>query len=339
MARLSRRYVGGRLVRFVLTVWIGLTLMFAIPRLGASNPTDAILARLLTGGGGGPDAEAIANSYAERFGLHEPILTQYVDYLRNCVTFDFGRSLSQFPSTVSSLVSAAAPWTFGLVIAATLISFLLGTLIGAVLGWEATPRWIRRILPGVLLFSSLPAFMVGIVLIFFFAQQWQVLPFAGAYSSSVTPGFNWPFISSVGEHAILPLLSIVLVQMGAWAFAMRGMMVTTAAEDYVILAEAKGLRPRTVFANYGVRTAILPQLTSLGLALGSVAGGVVVVEVIFAYPGMGDLLFQAILANDYTLIEGVSYVLILGVAIATLVLDLLYPFLDPRISYGRGVTV
>ncbi|TCO61105.1 ABC transporter permease [Actinocrispum wychmicini] len=335
MPRLSARYVGGRAVRLVLTVWISLTLMFAIPRLGASSPTEAILGRLLTSGGGGADVAAIANSYAERFGLHKPVLVQYLDYLRNSITFDFGRSLSQFPTTVGSMVSTAAPWTFGLVIAATLISFVLGTTIGALLGWARTPRWVRRVLGSFLVFSSLPSFMVGIVLLFFFAQLWPVLPFAGAYDSDVVAGFNMPFIGSVLRHSVLPLLSVVLVQMGGWAFGMRGMMITTAAEDHMVLAEAKGLRSRSIFLHYGVRAAILPQATSLGLALGTVAAGVVVVETVFAYPGLGNMLFQAVLANDYSLIEGIAYLLILGVAMSTFVLDLVYPFLDPRISYTR----
>ena len=211
---------------------------------------------------------------------------------------------------------------------------MIGTLIGATLGWQKSPRWLRRVLPATLIFSSLPAFMVGIVLLFLFAQQWQLFPFAGAYGSSVSPGFNGPFVVSALSHGFLPVLSLVAVQTGAWAIGMRGMLVTTAAEDYVVLGEAKGLRASTLFFQYGVRTAILPQVTSLGLALGTVAGGVVVVETVFAYPGLGNLLYQAILANDYTLIEGIAYFLILGVAVCTFLLDLVYPFLDPRISYA-----
>ncbi|MYS85111.1 ABC transporter permease [Embleya scabrispora] len=330
MSRLTRRYVLGRAARLVLTVWLGLTLMFIIPRLGRSSPADAIIAKLAAGGGAADPS--LVNAYEKRLGLHESLWHQYLDYLWNAIRFDQGYSLSEFPATVNSIVLEALPWTFGLVISATLISFVMGTLIGAIMGWPKSPRALRRILPITLLFSSLPAFMIGIVLLFLFAQQWHLLPFSGAYSADVVPGPNLPFVSSVVSHAILPLLSVVLVQMGAWAMGMRGMLITTTSEDYVMLAEAKGLRPHSVFLHYGIRTAILPQVTSLGLALGTAAGGVVVVETVFAYPGLGNLLYQAILANDYTVIEGVAFFLILGVSVSTFLLDLVYPFLDPRID-------
>jgi peptide/nickel transport system permease protein len=333
MRRFSWQYVGSRLVRLVLTVWLGVTLMFVIPRLARSSPTDAIVAKLAAAGGS--VNQDLVDAYARRFGLHEPMWRQYLDYLWNTVRFDQGYSLSQFPDTVNQRIAQAAPYTIGLVVSSTVVAFLVGTLIGAVMGWEKSPRWVRRVLAVTLTFSSLPAFMVGIVLLFIFAQQWHLLPFSGAYSSDVVPGLNGPFLGSILEHALLPVLSVVLVQMGAWAIGMRGMLVTTAAEDYMQLAEAKGLKPRSVFVNYGIRTAILPQVTSLGLALGTVAGGVVVVETVFAYPGLGNLLYQAILANDYTVIEGVAFYLIVGVAVSTFLLDLLYPFLDPRIAVGK----
>lgn len=330
MSRMTWRYLLGRAARLVLTIWLGVTLMFVIPRLGRSNPIDAILARLAVAGGSAN--QDLADQYARRFGLNEPLWRQYLDYLWNTVRLDQGYSLSEYPSTVNGLVMRAAPWTFGLMIAATLVAFLLGTLIGATLGWEKSPRLLRRVLPVTLTFSSLPPFMIGIVLSFVFAQHWNLLPFSGAYDSDVVPGANLPFIASVLSHATLPLLSVVLVNLGMFALGMRGMLITTAADDHMLLAEAKGLRSRTVFLQYGVRTAILPQVTSLGLALGTVAGGSMLVEIIFAYPGLGNLLFQAVLANDYTVIEGVAVFLILGVAASTFVLDLIYPLLDPRVS-------
>ena len=334
MKSLSWRYLLGRVMRLALTVWLALTLIFVIPRLGKSNPADAIMARLAQSGGSG--SQELIDSYIERFGLNDPLWQQYLAFIWNTVRFDNGYSLSEFPTSANTLITQAAPWTFGLVIFSTLIAFVIGTLIGALMGWAKTPRWLGRLLPGSLIFSSLPAFMLGIILLFLFARVWPVFPFSGAYDAQLTPGWNGPFISSVLWHAALPVISVVLVQIGSWALGMRGMIVTTGGEDYMVLAEAKGVRPWTLFNRYAVRNAILPQVTALGLALGTAASGVVVVETVFAYPGLGSLLYRAILANDYTLIEGVSYLLILGVAVSVFVLDLIYPLLDPRINYGRS---
>jgi len=333
MKSLSWRYVLGRVGRIALTVWIALTLIFVIPRLGKSDPADAILARLAQSGGG--SNQALVESYIQRFGLHDPVWQQYLNFIWNSVRFDNGYSLSQFPTQTNTLIAQAAPWTFGLVIVSTLVAFVLGTLVGAAMGWHNTPRWLKRILPGSLVFSSLPAFMLGIILLFFFSQVWPIFPFSGAYDAQIPPGWNAPFIGSVIRHAVLPVLSVVLVQLGSWAIGMRGLIVATSGEDYMLLAEAKGIKPWALFRSYAVRNSILPQFTVLGIALGTAASGVVVVETVFAYPGLGSLLYRAILANDYTLIEGVSYLLILGVSASVFVLDIIYPLLDPRINYGR----
>ena len=177
--------------------------------------------------------------------------------------------------------------------------------------------------------------MLGILLVYTFAFGLRWFPFAGAFARGLEPEVSWEFIKSVIYHGTLPALAIVVTTMGFWALGMRGMMVTTTGEDYMILAEAKGLRPSRIFWLYGVRNAILPQITALALTLGSIAGGSVIVEYIFTYPGMGYLLYEGIVNTDYTLIQGIVYFLIVGVALAVLIIDLLYPLIDPRISYQK----
>jgi peptide/nickel transport system permease protein len=177
--------------------------------------------------------------------------------------------------------------------------------------------------------------MLAILLIYVFGYGLRVLPTGGGYGRDLTIGFNVPYMLSVLQHALLPALSIVIASMGYWALGMRGMMITNAGEDYIILARAKGLSPARLFLRYAVRNAVLPQVTALALTLGSIVGGATLVEYLFAYPGMGYLLYQGIVSNDYALIQGIVFMLILTTATAVLIIDLVYPFIDPRISYQQ----
>jgi peptide/nickel transport system permease protein len=245
--------------------------------------------------------------------------------------------LASFPSRVDEMIARALPWTVGLLFIAVIFSFLIGNTIGAILGWRRTPEWVKQLLPVSMTFTSVPFFMLGILFIyvFVFGLRWFPTP-SGAYDSSLPRGFNWPFILSVIHHGALPAFSVVMASMGFWALGMRGMMVTNTGEDYMILADAKGLRPRRIFWLYGVRNSVLPQVTALALSLGGIVGGSTLVEFIFAYPGIGYLLYQGIVTNDYTLMQGIVFLLIVCTATAVLILDLLYPLIDPRITYERG---
>lgn len=336
MGGLSIGYVAKRLGMWFLTVWLGSTLIFIIPRLAPGDPVTAMVSRMLAQAGYVEGAAEMIEAWRARFGLDGPILVQYWNYLRNLATFDLGFSLSSFPSQVNEMVADALPWTMGLLIVATIISFVLGNLIGALLAWRRTPGWIRALLPITLTFTSIPFFMFGILLIYLFAFALDWFPTSGGVGRGVTQGWNWDFMMSVAYHALLPAISIVVTSMGFWALGMRGMMITNDGEDYMILAEAKGLRPFRVFWVYGIRNSILPQITALALSLGLIAGGSTLVEYIFAYPGMGYLLYLGIVNNDYTLIQGIVFILILGTATAVLILDLLLPLVDPRITYERG---
>lgn len=336
MGGLTKEYVIKRIGMFLLTVWLGTTIIFIIPRLAPGDPVQAMVGRMMIVGTNVKNCNEIINAWRKRFGLDQPIYIQYIRYLYNSATFNTGYSLASFPSRVDDMVARAMPWTLGLLSVATLISFILGNAIGALLAWRRTPRLAKMLLPLSLTFTSIPAFMLGILLLYVFAFQLDWLPYAGAYEWGLTPGWNWEFVLSVIKHATLPALAVVLVRMGFWALGMRGMMITTDGEDYMILAEAKGLRPWRIFWRYGIRNAILPQVTALGITLGSIVGGFVVVELVFTYPGMGYLLYRAILSSDYTLIQGIVFYVIVGVSLAVLILDLIYPLLDPRITYRRS---
>ncbi|HEY8201684.1 MAG TPA: ABC transporter permease, partial [Actinomycetota bacterium] len=196
--------------------------------------------------------------------------------------------------------------------------------------------WMRWLMPPLWAFHAIPFFLLGLILIYLFAFRFPVLPMFGGYSAGAFPALTVPFVLDLVWHAILPALSIILVATGGWALSMRGMMVTTQGEDYVIFAEAKGLKSLTIFLRYCVRNALLPQATGLALALGQIVSGAVLVEVIFGYPGIGTVLFQAIRENDHFLIQGIVFTVIIALGLATLILDAVYPLLDPRISYRKA---
>ena len=335
MRGLTRAYVIRRLGMYVLTVWLGSTIIFIIPRLVPGDPVAAMIGRMSQSAGRVENSAEIINAWRARFGLDAPVPIQYVNYLRNALTLDLGYSLAHFPATVREMVAQAVPWTIGLLALATIISFVIGNVIGALMAWGPTPRWLKRLLPLTLTFTSIPFFMLAILLIYVFGYGLRILPASAGYGRDLQISWNLPFMLSVAQHAILPALAIVIASMGYWALGMRGMMITNAGEDYIILARAKGLSPSRLFFRYAMRNAVLPQVTALALTLGSIVGGATLVEYLFAYPGMGYLLYQAIVTNDYSLIQGIVFILILATATAVLLIDLLYPFIDPRISYQQ----
>jgi peptide/nickel transport system permease protein len=336
MGGITWGYVLRRIGMWLLTILIGTTLIFMIPRLAPGDPVAAMVGRMSAQSGFVENSAQIIEAWRARFGLDQPLPVQYMNFLFNSLRFDLGYSLASFPSRVDDMVLNALPWTIGLLSVATLLSFIIGNTIGALMAWDRTPGIVRTLLPVTLTFTSIPFFMLGILLIYVFAFGLRWLPPSGAFGRGLTQGFNLEFMSSVVYYAILPAMAIVITSMGLWAIGMRGMMITTAGEDYMILAEAKGLSPSRVFWLYGVRNSILPQVTALALSLGAIVGGSLLVEYIFAYPGVGYLLYQGIVTSDYTLIQGIVFMLIFVTATAVLILDLLYPLIDPRITFERG---
>jgi peptide/nickel transport system permease protein len=329
-------YLAKRFGIFLVIVWLAATLNFFLPRLSGQDPVRVkLLQQAQLGGYVQTGIEAMVKEYETRFGLDKPLWRQYLTYLHDVARLDFNYSIANYPRTVSGMIADAIPWTVGLLGTTTVLSFSLGTFLGALLAWPRAPKWMRWLMPPLWAFHAIPFFLFGLILMYLFAFQVQWLPMFGGYSAGAFPALTWEFAGDVIRHAILPALSIVLVATGGWALAMRGMMVTTQGEDYVIFAEAKGLKSLTIFLRYCVRNAILPQTTALALALGQILSGAVLVEVIFGYPGIGTVLFLAIRENDHFLIQGIVFTVIVALGLATLLLDAMYPLLDPRISYRK----
>ncbi len=327
-------YVVRRLLMFVVILWAAATLNFFLPRISGGDPIRSRLHQSAATGGAVQSGMAeMVEVYQEKFGLNDPLWQQYLVYLGDIARLDFGYSMANYPETVWGVLGSAIPWTIGLLLTTTLLAFLLGTLLGALLGWRHTPGWVQYLFPPLLLFSAVPFFLLGLILLYLFAFQWPIFPLFGGYSPGSIPEWSWSFAWDVLEHSFLPALSILLASMGFWALGMRGMMITAEGEDFMIFAEASGMKKPTLFFHFAVRNALLPQTTALGLSLATILSGGLLVEVIFNYPGVGGMLYRSILLFDYFVVQGIIFSIVLCVSIATLILDLIYPLLDPRISY------
>jgi peptide/nickel transport system permease protein len=333
---MSITYLIQRTLQLALIVFISVTINFILPRLIPGDPIEAALAtKIAVSGNVSVDVEKVADAYRAKFGLDQPMWKQYLNYWGDVFRFDLGVSLVYFPETVISRIGSAIPWTVSLLTVSILIAFGLGTFFGALLAWPRTPAIVHVILSPLLLLSTIPFFLLGIILLSLFAVELRLFPPGGGFSPTLILGRNLESVLDVLHHSMLPALSIVLGSVGGWAIGMRAMMVSVLSEDYVTFAEAKGLHPRRIFSWYGMRNALLPQVTQLALALGGVFGGTVLVEAMFSYPGIGTLLFSAIAGKDFFVIQGIVLILILTLAGALFIIDLVYPLLDPRIRYQR----
>lgn len=329
-------YLLTRSAQLVPIVFIAVTINFMIPRLIPGDPVEAALqTRIAMTGSQDANVAEIARIYRAKFGLDRPLWQQYLNYWGDIFRFDLGVSLADFPQPVISKVRSALPWTLGLLGVSTLLAFAFGTVLGALAAWPRAPRFVKALLPPFMLMSAVPFFLLAILLMSLFAVELRVFPPGGGFDPIKILRINLVSIIDIIYHAILPSMALVLGGIGSWALGMRAMMVSTLGEDYITFAEAKGLPPRRIFLWYGLRNALLPQVTHLAIALGSILSGAVLVEAMFSYPGLGGLLFGAIAGKDYFVIQGIVLMLILSLALALLIVDLIYPLVDPRIRYAK----
>ena len=325
-------YLLRRIGMAALVMFVALSVNFAIPRLMPGDPVEQQLAAISAAGGQTGDmAEAVAAMRA-RLGLDRPLAVQYLAFLAHSVRFDLGVSVASYPQPVAQIVLAGLPWTIGLLGTATLLSFVAGSLLGAMMAWPRASKLLKFLALPVVVLSAVPYFILGIVLMALLGILWPILPVAGGYPFGMVPNADIATALGIAKHAVLPGLSIVLASLGTWAVAMRGMVVGVLGEDYIMLAEAKGLSERRIFLAYGLRNALLPQFTQLALKLGLLVSGAILVEVIFAYPGIGYRLYVAIGQKDVFVVQGIVLLLSLSIALAMLLLDLIYPLIDPRVA-------
>lgn len=318
-----------RLGFYIVTAVIAVSLDFWIPRLIPGNPLDALLSKSQ-----GQLSKATIAAMGQQLGVGTKtgLWGQYIDFWNNAIHFNFGISVSNGFVPVSSIIGAAAPWTLGLVGVSTVISFVLGTGIGTIIGWKRG-SWMDNLLPLVTFFQAAPYFFLAFLAVEFLAVDLGWFPSGGAHGNLDFPAFDWTFISDVLEHAILPALTIVVASAAGWIVGMRNVMLTTMDEDYVLLAAAKGLPRRTVVW-YAARNAILPSISGFALAIGFIVSGALLTEIVFSYPGLGLLLVNAVASNDYGLLQAIFIIITFAVLAANLIADFVYVFLDPRIRQG-----
>jgi len=322
-----------RVLFLILVIWAASTITFFIPRLSEKNPIRERFAELARSGGFSPaDMDKIIAAYSAKFGLDKPLLQQYGDYISSIARFDLGVSYNKYPKTVMGLIMDSLPWTITLLLVTTVLSFVFGNLLGAVAAWPRAPQWVRSFAAPFILFQGVPPVLLGVLLLFFIGFKLKLAPLGGAYSTGVIPDWSSPaFIWDVVHHQLLPGLALLLGSVGGWVLTMRGMGVTIQGEDYVNFAEHKGLDGGVIFRDYYLRNALLPQATGLALALGTVVSSAIIIESQFGLPGLGRVLDAAIRSNDFLVIYGVVLFVIIAVATLMVLMEFIYPLLDPRI--------
>lgn len=334
---MSVGYIVRRFLIFLVVVWAAATFNFLLPRLGGSNPVrQKLVSQSALSGAVQAGLEEMVKEFETKFGLDKPLWQQYLTYLSDMSRLDFNYSIANYPRRVVDMMLEAIPWSAALLLITTLLGFLIGNLLGALMAWPRAPKFLNYVMPPIMMMGAIPYFLLGLILVYVFGFYMGLFPMFGGYKTGTIPTLTLGFIGDVIMHSILPALSIILVSTGGWALGMRSLMVMTQGEDYVIFADAMGLRDRTVFTRYSIRNALLPQVTALALALGQIVSGAVLVEVIFGYPGIGTVLYQAIRGSDYYLVQGIVFVVIVSIGLATFILDIIYPLLDPRITYRKA---
>jgi len=332
-------YLLKRIGIYILTIWGSFTVAFMFFHLVPGDPIAAYMQSMEQRYGHKvPDAEKVIEEYRKMMGLDGSLFHQYTQYLKNVfLQFNLGPSFLAFPTPAEVYILRALPWTIGLLGIATVLSWLLGFILGGLIGWKRDSPLSAGITNLALVFSRIPPYFMALALLFVLAYWLLWLPRRGAFDPAIPKAFTWPFIKSVLRHGTLPALSLVIISVAGWLLSTRALVITILGEDYLLYAKAKGLKDGHVLRKYVLRNAMLPQVTGLAMSLGFVLNGAFLVEWVFVYPGMGTLFLNSISMLDYNTVQGIMLMSITLVLTATLLIDLLLPLVDPRVA-SRGET-
>lgn len=329
-----RRYFLNKVGWFLITFVCAFILNFTLPRLMPGDPVAAITARIAQGMSNSTGMKEVYEQYASLFGTNRPIYEQFFLYIRNVFRGDFGTSFSQYPRPVSDILWSSIWWTVGLQFPAIIVGWIIGNTLGALAAY-LKGGFDRVIMPISIFISNLPAFGMAVILLVVFAINLKWFPTSGGYGFDLIPAFNWAFIWSVFVHYQLPFWSIVLIAIGGQAIGMRSMAIYELNADYVKYSRFMGIKDNKI-VGYVFRNAMLPQITGLALAIGTMVGGALVAEVIFSYPGLGQTLLNGVTGQDYPLISACTLIITMMVLIANFILEIVYGFIDPRIKAAQS---
>lgn len=328
-----RKYFTKKILWFVLTFIVAVFLNFFLPRLMPADPVSAITGKMASGMSDASAVQEIYNRYAEQFGTNKPMWQQFVIFCKNALKGDFGLSFSQYPRSVSNIISSAIGWTIALQLPAIIVGWLLGNILGALAAY-LRKGWDKVLMPVSLFMSNIPAFGMAVILLVVFAVNLKWFPLSGGYNFDMIPNLSWKFVKSVISHYQLPFWSIVLVSIGGQAVGMRSMSIYELNADYVKYARFLGIKDRKI-VGYVFRNAMLPQVTGLALSIGTMVGGALVAEIVFSYPGLGSTVYSAVTAADYPLISATTLIITIMVLVVTFLLDIIYGFIDPRVKAAQ----
>lgn len=329
-----QKYFTNKLLWFLVTLVSAFILNFILPRLMPGDPVAAIVARVAQGMNNATGVQAIYEQYTELFGTNKPIIEQFFIYIRNVARGDFGFSFSQYPRTVADVIKSSIWWTVALQFPAIIVGWLIGNTLGALAAY-LKGGFDKVLMPISIFVSNLPAFGMAVILLVIFAVNLGWFPTSGGYGYDLIPNLSWNFIKSVIYHYQLPFWSIVLITIGGQAIGMRSMSIYELNADYVKYSRFMGIKDRKI-VRYVFRNAMLPQITGLALAIGTMVGGALVAEIIFSYPGLGSTILTAVLGGDYPLISATALIITIMVLSANFLIEILYGFLDPRIKAAQA---
>lgn len=322
-----------RVGQFVLVVFIGVNIAYVITHATPIDPVEQSIATVTAYGNTSPEAIGMMReSLRELYGLKGGPLEQYTNFWRRIVMADFGPSLSAFPTPVGTLIARALPWTMGLLLTATLLTWIVGNLLGGYAGYYRDSKTFKLMGVVAMGLHPVPYYIVAFALLVVFGYLWPVLPISGGSAMNLRQVMDFDHVRSILQHSILPAASLMLIGVGSWFLGMRSLVSNVVTEDYVTYAELGGVAHQRILYSYVMRNALVPQVTGLAMSLGHIFNGAIITEQIFGYPGVGSLLVGAVYAGDYGLVLGVTTISIIGVSAAVLAIDLVYPLLDPRVE-------
>jgi peptide/nickel transport system permease protein len=321
-----------RLVQWIVVIFLGVTITFLIPRLSPINPVDQAMARLTTFQNLDPAATvALRQSLEDLYGVKGSLFDQYLSFWKRVIRGDLGPSFSTFPMTVNEMIRNSIAWTIGLLATSVIIAWLLGILIGSLAGVAPNRWWARLMDVTVITVYPIPYYILAFVLLLVFAYYIPIFPLLGGGQG--LPRFTLDYFLSVLHRGFLPAVSIIIGGMAFRFIVSRALASSEKSSDYVQYAEMAALPKRKILFSYIIRNTMLPQVTDLGLSLGAIFEGALITEVVFSYPGLGYILYNAVNSADYNLIMGIALLSIVGIATASLLVDLSYPLFDPRVRY------